>query len=140
MVSAEETIDHTLGIIKWVKDGSIEELLVRSNELSVGLSGLVSRVEVVNSTTSTDSESASWEVSLTRVGEVWSLGSKVGVSTVTSWVSGDVAVVTAVVKILEDGCLIALVSGVVLEPVSPVHTVLVHNSVEVSVHVQSLGN
>ena len=130
MVSAGETVDHTLGIIKWVKDGSSEELLVWSNELSVGLSGLVSRDEVVDSATTTDSESTSWEVGLTRVGEVWSLGSEVGVGTVTRWVSHDVGVVLGWVKVLVDGGLVSLVAIGVLKPVSPVLKESVHVLIE----------
>ena len=96
-IEAEETVDSS------VEDGSLEVSWVGSNLFAVGKGSVVARVEVVNTASSTVAASSRWEVGDSGVGEVWSLSSEVGVGTVTAWVSGDVAVVTAVVEVLVDG-------------------------------------
>merc|ERR1719361_724610 len=116
---------------RWVKNGSIEILWVWSDEFSVGKCGVVTRVEEVRSTSSM-SVSTGWKVSLTRVSEVWSLGSEVWVGTITRWVSHDVGVVGTEVEVLVDGGLVSLESEEVLEPVGPVSDDGVHGGVEAS--------
>ena len=86
----------------WVEDGTSEVCGVWANEFAVGECGVVTRVEVVATTLSTNSVSTFWEVGFTRVSEVWSLGSEIGVSTITRWVAHDVGVVTGWVEVLED--------------------------------------
>lgn len=113
----ETIISHDWG---WVEDGAREELWVWADLLSVGEGGVVTRVEVVNTSLSTNSVSTGWKVNFTGVSEVWSLGSEVGVGTITRWVSHDVFVVGGWVEVLEDGSFVTLETVEVLKPVSPV--------------------
>ena len=119
MSKAESTIVdlHDWG---WVKDGSIEVSGVWANVLSVGKGGVITRVDVVDTSTATGSVSTGWEVRFTRVGEIWSLGAEGWVGTITMWVSHDVFVVGGWVEVLEDGSFVSLETIEVLKPVSPV--------------------
>ena len=117
---------------RWVEDGTIEVSWVWTDVLSVGESSVVTGVEMVTATAATSSVPTSWEISLTRVSEVWSVGSEGWVCTITRWVSHDVGVVLAIVEVLEDGRLVSLETVEVLKPVGPVLHSCIHGGTEAS--------